>query len=358
MERHAPWIECMEKNCNCILARDEKAYYIVKVGKRLDYATEEWLESQGVSEKLLKELQLPFEYIPKKAIQGVAISGSMVRQNVILHLKSNKRKLTLQRDYDPDWLEEYFKNIPRFIAPKAKPEQSGDWREAKQDRALFEKLRFVSPVCMVLGIVGSIGFALTRHWAFFTLCLLLIALEFGLLIGMPEYFTYEIPKVARRKHVWELELPMTVMYLILILSWRMNWLDNQLWAVGSVAGIAVAVVLCGLIPDFRSQQWAWLGVLIFGSLGGLVIIGTANEVYDFSENSAYILEVEDTHSNRGRRTSSYYCTVTLPDGREEDLHISRSLYKDLEAGDLVLVEVGEGFFGIEYANVYPYEEGE
>lgn len=354
---HGPWIECLEKDENCILAKDEKAYYIIKIGKKLDYATEEWLESQGVSEELLKELQLPFDYIPKKAVQGVAVSGSTVRQNVILHLKSNKRKLTLQRDYDPDWLEVFFEDIPRFVAPKPKPERGTDWREEKQNRVLFEKLRFVSPACMLLGLVGSIGFALTRHWCFFTLCMLVLAAEFGLLIGMPAYFTFEIPKNSKRKHVWELGLPMTAMYVILILSWRMNWLAGRFLAFGSGIGIVIAVLICLSVPDFRSQQWAWLGVLIFGALGGVVIIGTANEVYDFSEPTAYILEVEDTHSTSGRRTRTFYCTVTLPDGREEDLHISRSLYKTLKVGDPVRVEIGEGFFGFEYANVYIYEEG-
>ena len=33
----------------------------------------------------------------------------------------------------------------------------------------------------------------------------------------------------------------------------------------------------------------------------------------------------------------------------------RKLYDSLEVGDLVRVEVGEGFFGIEYANVYSEE---
>lgn len=355
---HGPWLECLEKDKVCILAKDEKAYYIIKVGKRLDYATEEWLEQQGVSEELLKELQLPFDYIPQKVLQGVAISGCTVRQNIILHLKSNKRKLTLQRDYDPDWLDSFFPDIPRFLAPKAKSDKFEDGRELKQDRELFEKLRFVSPACLLLGLVGSIGFAVTRHWAYFTLCLLLFAAEFGLMITMPAYFTFEIPKKSKRKHTWELCLPMITMCLILLLSWRRNTLDGGIFGVGAVAGIAVAVVLSLLVQDFRSNPQAWLGVLVCGTLGGWVILGGANEVYDFSPPSGYVLKVEDTHKTSGRRGSAYYCTVTLPDGREEDLTISRKLYESLEEGDLVRVDIGQGALGFEYANVYPYEEGE
>lgn len=54
MERNAPWITCRMGKKVYLLARDEKAYYLIEVGKNLDYATEEWLESQGVSEALLK----------------------------------------------------------------------------------------------------------------------------------------------------------------------------------------------------------------------------------------------------------------------------------------------------------------
>lgn len=355
---HGPWIECVEKDRKCILAKDEKAYYIIWVRKGLDFATAEWLEQQGISEPLLKELQLPFDYIPKRALRGVAVSGSTVRQNVILHLKSNKRKLVLQRDYDPDWLDAFFEDLPRFTAPKAKPPKPEDWREAKQDKELFEKLRFVAPACLILGVVGSIGFVYTQHWGFFTLCLLLLGAQFGLLIGMPAYFTYELPKNKKRKHVWELGLPLMTMMIILVLGFRINWLDDRAFWLFALVGIAVAFVICLLVEDFRNQKWALLGVVVFGAVGGWCLLGGANEVYDFYEPASYVLEVEDTNKSSGRRGSNYYCTVTLPDGREERLSISRSLYNDLEVGDLVRVELGEGFFGFEYANVYAYGEGD
>ena len=70
-----PWITCRMGKKLHLLAKDEKAYYIIEVGKHLDYATAQWLEQQGVSEELLKELQLPFEYIPRKALTSLGYSG-------------------------------------------------------------------------------------------------------------------------------------------------------------------------------------------------------------------------------------------------------------------------------------------
>ena len=42
-------------------------------------------------------------------------------------------------------------------------------------------------------------------------------------------------------------------------------------------------------------------------------------------------------------------TVTLPDGRELDIQVPKMEYNAAEPGDTMPLQVGTGFFGIDYA---------
>lgn len=351
-----PWLKCRTNGENCILARDNTAYYIIRTGKYLDLATAYWLKEQGISEELLKELKLPFEYIPKVALRGVAIGGCTAQQNIFLYLKSKKQRLILLADYDLDWMESFFQDVPRFTPPTVKLKKGEKMRESRQDPALFHKLRFVAPACLVLGLVGSIGYVITEYWGFYTLCLVLLAAQIGLVIGMPDYFSFALPKEFKQKNVWELDIPLEAMLIVLLLRYRMNFLDDRVFWICAAVGIAAAFVIYLFVEDIQRHRWALLGVLIYGALCGWYIIGQSNEVYDFSQPESYVLQVEDIRSSGGK-FRSHYCDVTLPDGREVSLSISRSLYSDLKVGDLIQVEHGVGIFGIEYANACRYQEG-
>lgn len=355
MEMQEPWLTCRMGKKLFLLARDATAYYIIEVNKRLDYATEEWLMQQGVSEELLKELLLAFEYIPRSALRGVAIGGCTAGDAVYVYMESAKRKLTLEMDYDEEWMEGFFRDIPRFAAPKKDREKKTDlnWRKDKQDPELFEKLRFVSPVCLVAGICASVGYVRNGHWFWFTLCLLLLAVQMGLIILMPVYFTVAKPKKLRKRAVWELDIPLITMTLILMFRFRINWLSyDRLWIVAGL-GAAAGVLLFRGVRDLRTVKWGLLVAVIYGALAGYYLIGSANEVYDIHPRESYVLEVEDLRSTSSRKgVTSYYCTVILPDGREVELKISGNLYRNLNEGNYVQVEHGQGAFGIEYANAY------
>lgn len=356
------WIKCRKDGKNCILARDDKAYYIIRLVKGLDHDTAKWMKQQGISEELLKELQMSFEYIPKTALRGVAISGSTVRQNIYLYLKSGKRRLTLRADYDPEWMEDFFADIPRCQAPAQLPtqtEQKRDWRAGKQNPVLLEKLRVVPPVLLATGTLSSVGFVRTGHWIWFTLCLAVLAAIFGLAMAMPVYFTLHQPEKKKSTRALELDLPLLAMFLILMLRFRMNWLSyDALWIVFCI-GAAAGIGVYWFAKDLHGVKWSAAMVLLYGAVAGYYLIGQANEVYDFHVDERCVVQVEEMSSSRSRKGgTTWYCTVILPDGREVELKIPAGLYRELEEGDYVRVEYGTGVFGIEYANAYSYEEGE
>ena len=357
MEMNAPWITCRMGKKLYLLAKDEKAYYLIEVGKNLDYATEEWLEQQGVSEMLLKELKLPFTYIPKSNLRGVAITGNEAGEYIYLYLRSEKKKVMLELDYEPEWMNEFFLGFPRFTPPadkSSKKKKEANWRREKRDLELFNKLFWVPWVLGLTGFGVNLVFAWARSLFWFCLWLVMLALPVVLVILMPGYFTLIPVDKGKKADARELYFPMLINLFAILPMINNNILDDGMfWPVFGIGGAVCFVVLI-LAEEFRREP---VYLILFAFLGGVFGVGPvseANELLPHELPQAYVLEAEDVYKSGGK-TDDYYCTVTLPDGREENLEISRKLFDSLREGDLVRVEVGEGFFGIEYANVYPME---
>ena len=148
-------------------------------------------------------------------------------------------------------------------------------------------------------------------------------------------------------------------FFALIIMPAKNWVDERLfWLTMLLCGGVGSLVLGLLAEDFKRKKEYLFAAFFVAAVMGVTLIGHANEVFDFQEPDAYILQVEElTHWRGGRwnRTSRYECVVILPDGREAEMKISKEFYNELEVGDLVRVELSDGAFGIEYANAYPVE---
>ena len=358
MEMNAPWITCRMGKKLCLLAKDEKAYYIIEVGKKLDYATEEWLEQQGVSEELLKELQLPFEYIPRKALNSLGYSGFRPGDALQLNLKNGKRILTLAEEVDQSFYRDFFPGLLRTKVPRETSEkQNPRWRQEKRDKILYKKLSWVPAALIAASLLVNFGYRQTGNPVWFTLSLLVLAAPVALDILMPGYFTIFFSEKNKKQDARSLEAPLFISLVAMMIPERFNILDgNALWWFIGI-GAAVSGLLCLLAEEFRRKPIGLLAAVIVGGLFGAFALAHMNVVYAPEEPQSYVLAVEETRISTGKNTS-YYCTVILPDGREESLSISRKFYESLEEGDPVRVEVGKGLFGIEYANIYPYEEGE
>ena len=357
MEMNAPWLTCRMGKKLYLVAKDEKAYYLIEVGKNLDYATEEWLEQQGASEELLKELQLPFTYISKAGLRGVAITGNEAGEYIYLYLKSEKKKVMLELDYEPEWMDDFFSGIDRFTPPTEKSagkKKNTTWRREKRDPELYDKLSWVPFAIGVLSLGVNIGFVIFRNIFWFLIWLAVLALPVVLDILMPAYFSIIPPEKGKKKDARELTLSVFFHMIGVLGMMSNNWLDgNEFWPVLGI-GTAVCFAVLLLAEEFRREPVYLILVAFLGGVFGMGVVGEANELFPHAEPQAYVLEVEDLDMSGGRN-EDYHCTVTLPDGREARLEISQRLFDSLELGDFVRVEVGEGFFGIEYANVYSAE---
>lgn len=355
MENSQPWIVCRMGKKVFLLAKDDKAFYIIEVGKRLDSETEEWLQNQGVSEELLKELQLSFTYIPKTALRGFALSGYEAGEYVYLYLKSEKKKLMLELDYDPEWMDGFFKGIRRLSTPKKKNPGDNNWRKQHRNPETYDKLKYVAPVFLICGLISGLSWMLTHHWLAFTACLGLCAVQLLLALCFPVYFTIFLPKGAKKQCVWNLDISMWCCGVWLLFGISEDWFNFHalLWQIP--LGIGLGALIYWRVRDLHRESWGLFSCLMLCCFFTMFLAGEINIVYDFTPGESMVLEVEDLHSSSGRRSRSYYCTVILPDGGTEQISISRSLYLELKEGDLVRVEHNIGALGMEYSKVYPIE---
>jgi len=357
MRQNASWITCRMGKKRYLLTKDEKAFYLIEVGKNLDYATEEWLESQGVSEELLKELRLPFEYIPRKVITSLGFSGYQAGDALILYLKNGKRILTLAEEVDKSLYRDFFPGVLRTKVPKPTSEKyNPGWRKGKRDPVLYKKLYWVPLTLILSSLLVNFGYAKTQNQIWFSLCLLVLAAPAVLDIVMPGYFTIFFTEKNKEPDARPLEAPLIISLFAMMFTRRFNLLDGNTfwWMMGIGAG--VSGLICLLAEEFRRKPAALLAAVLAGGMFLPFTIAQANVVYAPEEPQSFVLEVEGTRISSGKNTS-YFITVTLPDGREESLNVPRKLYDSLEEGDPVRVELGAGLFGVEYVNVYPYEEG-
>ena len=356
MDKQTPWLVVRDGKKCCLLAKNANAFYVIEVGKNLDWETEEWLMRQGISETLLKELKLTFTYIPRKDIRGVAFSGPMAGDRIYLYLRSEKRKLTLELDYEPAHMDEFFKNLHRFTAPKRKEPGDKGWRKEYQDPEIFEKLRILPPVFLIGGLASGIGYALIHHWMLFTACLVLCAIQIVLALLFPAYFTIFLPKGKREQNVYNLDFSLWLTGIWLLFGVQANWMDysSLRWLIP--VGIGFAALICWRVRDLHDCPTECFVCFLLSCFIAVYVAGQANVILDFDQPEPSVCQVEELHATgSGRRGRNYYCTVTLLDGSRSKLKIARWLYQELDEGDYVRVVLDTGALGVEYGIVYPIE---
>lgn len=144
-------------------------------------------------------------------------------------------------------------------------------------------------------------------------------------VGMSSYTYVEKPAFV---HFWEIPLILSLL----------------------LTGVTVYFLVKGSIDlkDDRLSERICLPflVLLFSFVLLVGVIGNLNCALDRSEPTPYTVTVKDKYSSGGK-TTSYYLTVTV-EGREMDMDVSGTAYRETDIGDPVTVEVYEGAFGKAY----------
>lgn len=330
------------------------------------------LES-GCTPAQMQEMGLSGMTIPKSDIEALTVTGCAFQDDVIFYLSKKKLAFWFPKAYEQKKVDDFFRGIPRKqvkTRTRLKGGKNIDWRLKEQDEVCYQKLRPVGWVynslcvliCVYPFILNSLDIRF-HGWLVFGMCLIAVVLD----IVLPEYFSiifYE-DRTKRR---------------IKIGGGRRAIRTRSIRLGPGMAGI---IVMFGIVCDVHYnlvEQQVLLPALIMAAVGMILLVLFCREFQEeLKERAAALLvylcmafafnylafvphfnyalaqepnvmaaPITDRHISAGNSTS-YYCTVMLPNGREMDVQVSSTEYGSLEPGDTLDIQYGTGFFGIEYA---------
>lgn len=358
MQSNEPWLICQngrKGRKRILLAQDASAYYAIDACHYFTRKKRERLASCGVSESLLRELEVPYQRIPKENIRGVAVGGCCALDMIYLYPTSgNRMKFILETNHTKAHVDAFFAGMERFEAPEDRKGEKWNaeyWRREGRDQTAFEQCKPIPWLLTGVSLVCNVGFALTKSRFWCVACLFPIVVGILLTILYPSYFALITAKKGKRNEAWELSAPVYISVFTGICMPALNWLNDwMIPVVALVCGLAVTVTLGLFSEEFRRNRQQLWKVFLIAAAAGWLTVGQINRTFDTSPVQRYYLVAEDVYKSGGRSTS-YHCVVTLPDGHKSNLRISRALYEELDEGETVLVEYREGALGIEYAAV-------
>ncbi|MBE6949037.1 MAG: hypothetical protein E7456_04245 [Ruminococcaceae bacterium] len=130
-----------------------------------------------------------------------------------------------------------------------------------------------------------------------------------------------------------------------------NFLDLGRFAIISL--ILLTVILAVLLmcsKEWKKKKIAILSMAFVLMIYALGTVAQINCIFDTSYPVSEQAVVADMHiSTSSKGPDSYYLTVELEQGGEQDLQVSTDQYYETEIGDTVTVLTFEGFLGIPYA---------
>ena len=223
------------------------------------------------------------------------------------------------------------------------------WRLERQTIEMMRITEYVSVGVSTVGVAAVALFLIRSSMPWLMAAMGILVLTVVLDILYPAYFTLIPPEKGEKKPAHGLWVVWSVLcfFLMMIIS-KCNLLEYKLllW-LGVACGVVTAVVLGLWAEEFKREKcWLLVAFLIGGLIGG-AFAGYCNIRFDKNPRQVYTLAVEDLRRSGGK-VRNYYCTVTMPDGRQEELEIDHSTWIDLEEGDPVKVVVGQGALGVGY----------
>lgn len=302
----------------------------------------------------LRELGLHYSAFKAENLRGVVIQGYSCGDEIELWI-GNTAKYTLGNDYTDKQLSAFFDGYT--ITHRLSPQWTG--LDPKHIRIISWTLNIVSLSCALFFCILQTPYKL---WS--VLCILCPITAVALRLLFPTSFTLEDESMEKKIGVFRksrrkgnLLIP-SVIVPGLALSIRtltdFTFPDNTIITL-LIAALVISVVvmtLYGILnKGFRNGLVNAIGVMFGAVLVCLGVVGQLNYLLDFNELEAYILEVSDKNVDRGPRSTSYYCTVTMPNGESLEVNMSASTYRGIEVGEEITVIYHSGAFDIPFYTV-------
>ena len=348
-----------------LIIRMGDEFHIIDCDEALTKEKKRAILESGCTPAQMQQMGLSGMTIPKSDIQALTVTGCGFQDDVIFYLNKKKLAFWFPQAYEQKKVDDFFRGIPRKMVKTRRRLKGGkgtDWRGREQTPDLYRKLRPIGWVWNIL-CIGMVAWPVAvrrfyiRWYGWVLLGMLMIALFLDIFLA--EYFTI-IPPAKRRYGGnsgraktrainlsyggFAVMLPFLFVCLngYHLFSW-LQVLPGTL-ILSAVAG-AVLFLFCREFQETPSEGIAVLILVLFFNF--VAFVPHFNHALG-PDVTLVVASVIDKHNSGGKDTN-YYCTVLLPDGRELDVQVNKTEYEDYESGDTMDLQIGTGFFGIEYA---------
>lgn len=355
-------------NSHYLLIQYPDRYHIISVNRKLEYELEEWILTNPCSEAELDEFGLTRETIPMRELRGVAVGDNTAGSVVVLYHGKKKHKFLLSDDYDEAYLNAMFAGHERFLAPEdiGGKSKNEDWRAESWDPLEAKKMDVIGTLLNVCGVAYFLlnTFLNDGSPLWFMCGVTITVIVLALYLMFPQYYSMMSDKMYRnagfkngvkRLHIAFMFPILGVAFSSFYAFTIRNWLAMWIWAV--LICVLLTVLLHHFSREMREVGELVVVVALFFLLGGYGLAVNANHLLNFSpsEPQSYVVTEKEHRRNR-KGPDDYECIITLEDGSELELDVQAKIYREVEVGDEILVYVGKGALGVEYAYFVDFAE--
>ena len=333
-------------------------FHIIDINEALTKEKRFAVLGSGCTPEKMQEMGLSGTTIARSDLTAVTVTGCGPQDDVIFYLGKKQMSYRFAMAYEQKKVDDFFRGIPRKqYKTRYRFRRGLDWRAREQDLRLMPKFERIGLVYNTLCWAVALGMLFTERKMFavwFWAILVLVALGVFFNAAYPLYFAfywYKGDDTQRGKgKAVHIGLGMMIMFCAAVLRNPYVVLDRQKLIVPAlVLGAIFGIGLFFLCRECREDGPGWLlTILLTVVISGMVLIPHVNHILgpETEPQSATVVSKHTSSTRRGGRR--YYVTVQLCDGTECDMQVNYQDYQDTEHGDTWEVQVGEGFFGIEY----------
>lgn len=340
-----------------ILLRGTNHFHLIRIDADLSESKmNRLMKIYPCDSEQLQKLGVHFSAFKADNLRGVTVKGYRAGDALTLWLGGDVREYELGADYSEEWLDNFFAGVR--ITYQLPPKWEG------LDPNLIRKITWlvngVSIACAIAFYFISIPYKL---WS--VLCILCQLSAFVLTLMYPSSFTLADDSKKRKQYINKgkgnlLPACLAPGFALCLRTLADFTFDSRSFGLLLLISVGTAIVLCAIyiwrnkgLQGGLVNGIAAVFVCVFLGLGS---VGQLNYIMDLKPADAQIASVIDKQITRHTKSTTYDCTVLLPDGTYMELNVSIRAYRAMQIGDSVLVKHHSGAFCIPFTTVQTLPE--
>jgi len=326
------------------LIRKEKEYRLTRDGEKLVFCSDEREQIYDIC-----------------TLRGVSVQGFCAGDWLTIYKEDGEQRYELAEDCAPEAMDALFEGVKRLKAKKVQSNRAvprrPDWRAEMQEPEQLKRMLRIGRVIQAVALIGSLGSFFTAIPAFILMCMAAITASLWCCLRYPQYFSImdsrEYIRAGYTSKAMCMNDGLALSAVVLMFRTMFDFYFTEwraLITIGVIAGAAGCALLFAALKDVRQNPKLLIGIFLTAALAAAGISGQINHLCNFAAEPPKIYVVEKMESHRSRKSPrKYYCEVQTEQGERLRLRVSYDEYSSTEQGDSVLVYIGEGALGIEYA---------